>query len=36
MTEPTASPFFGIALSILAYWVGVRLQKRPVWWCATP
>lgn len=28
MTELTASPFFGIALSILAYWVGVRLQKK--------
>lgn len=28
MAELTASPFFGIALSILAYWLGVRLQKK--------
>ena len=28
MTELTASPFFGIALSILAYWVGVSKQKK--------
>lgn len=28
MTELTASPFFGIALSILAYWVGIWLQRK--------
>ena len=28
MSELTASPFFGIALSILAYWIGIRIQKR--------
>ena len=28
MIEWTASPFFGVALSILAFWIGVRLQKR--------
>ena len=28
MAELLASPFFGIALSILAYWVGTLLQKK--------
>ena len=28
MAELLASPFFGIALSILAYWVGTVLQKK--------
>lgn len=28
MSEVFASPFFGIALSILAFWLGVRLQAR--------
>ncbi|MCI9307226.1 MAG: LrgB family protein [Lachnospiraceae bacterium] len=28
MNELWASPFFGISLSILAFWIGVRLQKR--------
>ena len=28
MSELFASPFFGIALSILAFWVGVRIQKK--------
>ncbi len=28
MIEWTASPFFGVALSVLAFWIGVRLQKR--------
>ena len=28
MSEVFASPFFGIALSILAFWLGVRLQTR--------
>ena len=28
MSELLASPFFGIALSILAFWVGVRIQKK--------
>ena len=28
MTEWTASPFFGVALSILAFWAAVKLQKR--------
>mgnify|MGYP000373074294 FL=1 len=30
MSELFASPFFGIALSILAFWVGVRIQKKTV------
>lgn len=28
MIELTASPFFGIALSIIAFWVGVKIQKK--------
>lgn len=28
MNELWASPFLGISLSILAFWIGVRLQKR--------
>lgn len=28
MIEWTASPFFGVALSVLAFWIGVRLQKK--------
>ena len=28
MVELASSPFFGIALSILAYWVGIRVQKK--------
>lgn len=28
MSELFASPFFGIALSVAAFWVGVRIQKR--------
>ena len=28
MTELAQSPFFGIALTVGAYWVGVRVQKR--------
>ena len=28
MTELTSSPFFGVTLSILAFWIGVRLQKK--------
>lgn len=28
MQEVFASPFFGIALSIIAFWIGVKIQKR--------
>lgn len=28
MSELFASPFFGIALSVAAFWVGVKIQKR--------
>lgn len=28
MAELFASPFFGIALSVIAFWVGVRVQKK--------
>lgn len=28
MSDIFSSPFFGIALSILAFWIGVKLQKR--------
>lgn len=28
MSELTNSPYFGIALTVLAYWVGVRIQRR--------
>lgn len=28
MLELTSSPYFGIALSILSFWIGVKLQKR--------
>ncbi|WP_293009922.1 MULTISPECIES: LrgB family protein [unclassified Oscillibacter] len=28
MMELTASPFFGVTLSILAYWVGMSIQKK--------
>lgn len=28
MSEIFASPFFGVALSVAAFWVGIRLQKR--------
>ena len=28
MSELFASPFFGIALSVLCFWAGVRIQKR--------
>ena len=29
MTELWESPFFGVTLTILAYWLGCRIQKRP-------
>lgn len=32
MSELFASPFFGIALSVLCFWAGVRIQKRTGWW----
>ncbi len=28
MSELFASPFFGVALSVLAFWVGVKIQKK--------
>ena len=28
MVEWTNSPFFGVALSVLAFWVGVKIQKK--------
>ena len=28
MNEPTGSPFFGIALTVVAYWIGVKIQKK--------
>lgn len=28
MAELFASPFFGISLSVIAFWVGVRIQKK--------
>ena len=28
MSELLESPFFGVALSVLAFWVGVRIQKK--------
>ena len=28
MKELCSSPFFGIALSILAFWIGVKIQAR--------
>ena len=28
MAEWTNSPFFGVALSVAAFWIGVQLQKK--------
>ena len=28
MTELTASPFFGVTLTIVAYWIGMAIQKK--------
>lgn len=28
MSELTASPYFGVALSIIAFWIGVKLQQK--------
>ena len=28
MADLFASPFFGVALSILAFWIGVKIQKK--------
>ena len=28
MNELTSSPFFGIALTVVAYWIGVKVQKK--------
>lgn len=28
MAELTASPFFGVALSVVAFWIGVKIQKK--------
>lgn len=28
MNELTGSPFFGIALTVVAYWIGVKVQKK--------
>lgn len=28
MTEWTNSPFFGVAISVLAFWIGVKIQKK--------
>ena len=28
MNELTGSPFFGIALTVVAYWIGVKIQKK--------
>ncbi|OUO14044.1 LrgB family protein [Flavonifractor sp. An4] len=28
MSEWTNSPFFGVALSVLAFWIGVKIQKK--------
>ena len=28
MSGLTASPFFGITLTVAAYWIGVKAQKR--------
>ena len=28
MSELTSSPFFGIALTVAAYWLGIRIQKK--------
>ena len=28
MVEWTNSPFFGVALSVLAFWIGVKIQKK--------
>ena len=28
MNELTSSPFFGIALTVVAYWIGVKIQKK--------
>lgn len=36
MHELFMSPFFGIGLSIAAFWVGTWIRKRPDWCCAIP
>ena len=36
MRELFASPFFGITVSIAAFWVGVRLQKKTGWTACNP
>ena len=28
MSEIFASPYFGVALSVITFWIGVRLQRR--------
>lgn len=34
--ELCASPFFGIALSVLAFWLGVKIQKKTGWVVCNP
>ena len=36
MAELFASPFFGISLSVIAFWVGVRIQKKTKLVLCTP
>ena len=28
MSELTSSPFFGITLTVVAYWLGIKVQKK--------
>ncbi|MFQ9051868.1 MAG: hypothetical protein ACLR5H_00565 [Oscillospiraceae bacterium] len=35
MKELTAQPYFGVMLTVAAYWLGMKVQKRPAWPSAT-
>ena len=36
MRETFFSPFFGVALTVLAFWVGLKLQKKTGWAVCSP
>ena len=36
MREIFFSPFFGVALTVLAFWVGLKLQKKTGWAVCSP
>lgn len=36
MREIFFSPFFGVALTVLAFWVGLKLQKKTGWAICSP